>query len=165
MRFVSFVKAMLSDVTKLLTSREGVLRFFQVSLYRNSFYLMLNRGVNMIFGFVFWLIVARYYSPTEVGLVSALAAAGALIAAFSLFGFDVSLVRFLPAEQNKQHMLNSCLTITSLASIVLTLIFIAGLDLWSPALAFMRHSIPLLLTFIFDIIPLFLKFAGSSAII
>lgn len=117
-------------------------------LYKNSFFLLLNSGLGAILGFVFWIVAARFYPPAEVGIVSALIAAMMLLAAFSRLGFDMGIIRFLSAEEDKPGMINSCLTITCLASLILSLVFVAGLDFWSPALSFIREDIPFLISFI-----------------
>jgi O-antigen/teichoic acid export membrane protein len=101
-----------------------------------------------VLGFVFWIVAARFYSPSEVGIVSALIAAMMLLAAFSRLGFDMGVIRFLAAEPDKPRMINSCLTITCLASLILSLVFVAGLDFWSPALSFIRTDVPFLISFI-----------------
>ena len=117
-------------------------------IYRNSFFLLLNSGLGGILGFVFWIVAARFYPPAQVGMVSALLAAMMLLAAFSRLGFDMGVIRFLAAEKDKPGMINSCLTITCLASLILAVIFSAGLDLWSPALSFIREDIPFMISFI-----------------
>ena len=115
-------------------------------LYKNSFFLLLNSFLTGILGFAFWIVVARFYSPVEVGIVSALIAATMLLAVLSRLGFDMGLIRFLSAAEDKVGMINSCLTITCLASLILSLIFAAGLDFWSPALSFIRGDISFLLS-------------------
>lgn len=121
---------------------------FKEPLFKNSFFLLLNSGVGAILGFVFWIVAARFYSPAEVGVVSALLAAMMFLTAFSRLGFDMGVIRFLSAEEDRPGMINSCLTITCLASLVLSLVFAAGLDFWSPALSFIHEDIPFLISFI-----------------
>ena len=117
-------------------------------LYKNSFFLLLNSGLGGIVGFVFWIVAARFYSPAQVGMVSALIAAMMLLAVFSRLGFDMGVIRFLAAEKDKLGMINSCLTITCLTSLILAIVFAAGLDLWSPALCFIREDLPFIISFI-----------------
>lgn len=52
----------------------------------------------------------------------------------SLLGLNSSLTRFLPHTKKPQELINSCLTLGGLISLVLAGIFIAGLELWSPAM-------------------------------
>ena len=117
-------------------------------IYKNSFFLLLNNSAGSVLGFVFWIVAARLYSPSQVGVASALVAGLMLLVAFSRLGFDIGLIRFLPGEKDKVVIINSCLTITCLASLILSLIFAAGLDFWSPALSFLHQNIPFLVSFV-----------------
>ena len=117
-------------------------------LFKNSYYLMATTVICSILGFIFWMLVARYYTPHDVGLATALISAASLLVAFSLLGFNFGVTRFLPNEKDKQGMINSCLTITFLSSILLSAIFILGIDAWSPALLFIRENIIFLLVFV-----------------
>ena len=114
-------------------------------LFKNSYFLMATTVIGSILGFIFWILVARYYTPHDVGLATALISAANLLVAFSLLGFNFGILRFLPNEKDKQGMINSCLTITFLFSILLSAIFISGVDIWSPALSFVRENMIFLL--------------------
>ena len=117
-------------------------------LYRNSYFLMLNTVIGSALGFVFWMVVARFYSVQEVGFATAIFSAIGLVGIFSRLGFGATLIRYLPNETDKNGLINSCLTIMGLFSIALAIIFIVGLDLWSPALLFIRNSMIFSLSFI-----------------
>lgn len=117
-------------------------------LYKNSFFLLLNSGTSSILGFVFWILAARFYSPSQVGVISALVAAIMLLATFSRLGFDMGVIRFLSTTEDKAGMINACLTITGLASLTLSVIYVAGLDFWSPALSFIHTDMLFLVSFI-----------------
>jgi len=144
-KLLSLRKETFIDGARSLTSKEGLRTFYGVSLYRNASYLMLNSGVTAVFGFVFWILAARFYPAEEVGLASAALAVAGFLLTLSNFGLDYGLVRFLPNSGQKSNALvNSCFTVGGLAAIVSSLIFLAGLNLWSPALIFLRQD-PLLL--------------------
>lgn len=116
-------------------------------LFKNSYFLIATTVIGSILGFIFWVLAARFYTPHDVGLATAVISAANLLVEFSLLGFNFGITRFLPNEKNKQGMINSCLTITSLFSIVLTVIFIFGISMWSPALAFVYENMLFLLFF------------------
>lgn len=109
-------------------------------LRRNALFLMAANASSAFFGFFFWLIAARFYSTEDVGLATALISAMMLLAIISRLGFDIGLIRLLPAEENKRDIINSCLTLVGLFSIVAAIAFIMGLDLWSPKLLFIREN-------------------------
>jgi O-antigen/teichoic acid export membrane protein len=62
-----------------------------------------------------------------------------LLSILSAFGFDIGLIRYLPEEKDKSRMINSCLTITAVISLILALVFLIGLPIWSPALMILRE--------------------------
>lgn len=104
-------------------------------LFKNSYFLMASTAVTSILGFIFWIVAARLYEPAAVGLASAIIAALCLLAIFSNLGLGIGLIRFLPGAKDKGNsMINTCFTLSSLASMVIALIFLAGLEFWSPAL-------------------------------
>lgn len=117
-------------------------------LFKNAYFLMLSSVTGAGSGFFFWLIAARFYSTENIGIASAIIAAMGLISMLSLLGFDISLVRFLPEREDKKELINSCLTISFIFSLALTIIFIAGIEIWSPSLSIIRENKFLLLLFI-----------------
>jgi len=118
-------------------------------LYRNSLFLMANFMVTFGLAAVFWLVVARFYTEADVGLSAAIISAISLVALISRLGFDSALIRFLPKAEKPVDMINSCFTFSGITALILTGIFIVGLDLWSPALSFIRESALFSLAFAF----------------
>lgn len=119
-------------------------------LYKNSIFLLLSFIIGAGSGFIFWVFAARFYSTEDVGLASAMISAMMMLSlSFSLMGFEFSLAHYLPTNRgNKREMINSCLTLVFLVSILFAFIFILGLDFWSPALAFIRENSILLISFV-----------------
>ncbi len=109
-------------------------------LYRNAFYLMLNTAATSFLGFFFWIIVARLYTEAEVGFGSAIISVMTLLGTMSLVGLNTSLIRFLPRTDRPRELINSCLTLSGLVSLLLTGMFAAGLGYWSPVLAFITQN-------------------------
>lgn len=139
-KLTSFLKETLVGAFKSLTSKEGLKSLYGVSLYRNAIYLMVNSGVGAILGFVFWIVVARLYSTSDVGLGSALLSAVGLLSFIGTLGLGFGIIRYLPGFDNKTRLLNSSFTLAGLAAIAIALIFLAGLPFWSPKLMFIRES-------------------------
>ena len=134
-------------------NREDLRRHLSDPLFKNAYFLMLSSITSAGSGFFFWLIVARFYSAEDVGLASAIISATGLIAMLSLLGFDVSLVRFLPERDDKAELINTCLIISFIFSLAFALIFLSGIDVWSPSLNLIREK-----TFLF----LFLFYTAIS---
>jgi len=129
-----------AEAIGIITSREKLKQFVAIPLYSNAFYLMLNTGVMALFGFFFWIVVARFYTEAEVGLGSAIISAMSLLSIISLVGLNISLVRFLPHADKPQELINSCYTLGGIISLAVAGIFLAGLGFWSPALAFVNQN-------------------------
>ena len=103
-------------------------------LYKNAGYIFINTVVTNGLGFIFWLVVAWYYTTNEVGFASAIISSMTLLAILGTLGFGIAMVRFLPNSDDKNSMVNSFFTISSLFTILLSLIFLLGLSIWAPKL-------------------------------
>ena len=117
-------------------------------LYRNSFFLMASTVVTTGLGFFFWMVVANFYTEEEVGLGAAIISAVSLLALLSKLGLDFALVRFLPRSDNPVRLINSSLALVGIVSLAAASVFIAGIDVWSPALAFIRGNAVFFLVFV-----------------
>jgi len=62
------------------------------SFDRNAMFLMASYAASALFGFLFWLVVARIYSPDQVGSATCIVSAMMLVASLSSMGFDFALV-------------------------------------------------------------------------
>ncbi|MGB2853937.1 MAG: oligosaccharide flippase family protein, partial [Dehalococcoidia bacterium] len=140
-RLNTAIKKQLHDLVATLTSGERLRQRLRTPLYRNALYLIINHGITAAVGLVFWILAARFYLAEDVGLASATISAMMLLTMLGTLGLDYALIRFLPGSgKSSNAMINSCLTIGGLASIIIALIFIAGLSVWSPALLFLRQD-------------------------
>lgn len=120
-------------------NKQEFLAHLNEPLFRNSYYLMANTLLTSSSGFFFWILAARFYTVEEIGLGSALMSAAGLVSILSLFGFDIGLIRYLPDEKDKSGIINSCYTITALIALMLTVVFILGLQILSPALMILQE--------------------------
>jgi O-antigen/teichoic acid export membrane protein len=114
--------------------------FLENTLFRNSIYLMLGTGVLAGFGFIFWLINAHLFSIENIGLATTLISVMNLIAYLSLVGFDTVFVRFLPKSTQKSEKMNTGLILVSIASTLLGIGFLFGVNIISPKLAFITKN-------------------------
>jgi O-antigen/teichoic acid export membrane protein len=108
------------------------------SLYNNAFYLMLNTACTSVLSFVFWYIMARYFSSSDVGIGSALNSAAGLVASFATLGLGIGLVRFIPElKEGAVRLINSAFTLAGVVAILGSIIYLAGVKCWAPALYFL----------------------------
>lgn len=119
------------------------------TLFVNSIFLMLATGVVAVFGFIFWVVVARSYSPATVGVATTLLSLSGLISLLSMAGFDTTFVRFLPRSERKNDYINSGFIIVTLASALLSLGCVVVLPRTSPNLGIMADNMWYLAGFIF----------------
>jgi len=121
---------------------------YQDKLYKNSYFYLLTTVITSISSFVFWIIATRVYPSDEVGVATALISSITLVSGFSTLGLNWAIIRFLPNEENKTNMINSCLVITVLASFILSLFFILGIRFFSPALMYINENLIILVSLI-----------------
>jgi O-antigen/teichoic acid export membrane protein len=111
-----------------------------------------DTALTSIFGFIFWVIAARFYTAAEVGSGSAIISSINLLATLSMVGLSLSIIRFLPRIDKPHHLINVCITTIVIISLIAGIIFIGGLSVWSPALLFIRQDVTLLITFLLIVI-------------
>lgn len=121
-------------------------------LYRNSIYLILSTTVMAGLGFFFWLITARLFPTREVGIATTLVSLSTLLSSFTLLGLNISLNRFLPKSEEKNKMISSTSILVIIASIIITVIFLIGINIFSPKLSFLGSNLIYISTFIFFIV-------------
>ena len=82
-----------------------------IQLFKNSFFMIMNKMLAAGSGFLFWLLAARFYSMGDVGMATALISSAGLILQFSYLGFDYSIIRFF-SKYDRSKMFNTCLILT-----------------------------------------------------
>lgn len=117
-------------------------------LYKNSFILMLDSAFAAILGFIFIKVVTGLYSVEDIGLYSAIVSTASLLSILSMLGLDIGLIRFLSGSKEPKNLINSCFTLSSIVAILVSSIFLVSIDLWSPALAFIRSDTKFTLLFL-----------------
>lgn len=115
-------------------------KFKNNSLYKNSLSLMLNSYLSSFLGFIFWILAAHFYNADEIGLFVAFISAASLISTISLLGFDYSIIRFLKNYEDPNLFINSALTLVTISSLFLAIVFIIGIELWGVQLSSIIHQ-------------------------
>lgn len=116
-------------------------------LYRNSLFNMASTFILGGLGFVFWIIIARLYKPENVGIATTLISILALLSGFTILGLNVSLNRYLPKSAHKNELINSSFVIVTLVSLLASVIFLLGLQIFSPQLLFLQSNLLYLISF------------------
>ncbi len=110
-------------------------------LYRNAYALMVSAALTSALGMLYWVLAARYYPPEVVGLNSAVISAMLFLVGVAGFSLDGALTRFLPsAGPSSNRLLYVSYLISFLGAILASLVFLVGLRVWSPTLAFLTAT-------------------------
>jgi len=117
------------------------IEYLRDPLRKNSLFIIGTHLVIALVGFLFWVVAARLYTDEEVGLATGLISAMFVLRTLSKLGLDIGLIRFLPEEQDKRDMINTCLTLGGICSAVLAVVFLAGVKLWTPDLGFVQDNV------------------------
>ena len=110
------------------------------SLYRNSIFLMANTAALAGFGFIFWALAAHLYPPRDVGITGTLITASLLISTLGILGFDNSFIRFLPKSKKYKDYLDSGFAASTLASLLVSIIYLIVVKSLIPKLGFLDSS-------------------------
>ena len=78
-------------------------------LYRGSLLLLANSVLLALFGFVFWVVAARLYDVTAVGLFSGVAAAVVMLATVASLGLPNTMLRHLAGSDEPRELLAAAL--------------------------------------------------------
>jgi len=85
--------------------------------------------------------MARRFPPATVGIGTALMSASGLISTLANLSLGTGMVRFVPEVRERAwELVNSVLTVTVATTTLGSLIYLAGLRVWSPALSGMQAS-------------------------
>lgn len=100
--------------------------FFKSSLYSNAIYIYLTTVSSAVFGFLFWVIAAKYYPSSEVGIVTALLSVMSLIVLIAKSGFEQSIIRYFPkySHYNKSLLLSTSIWVASVICLTLCISYI-----------------------------------------
>lgn len=110
-----------------------------VPLYRNGYALAVAAAATSLSGFVYWIIAARLYPASVVGIGSAVISAMNFLSGIGQLGLTSALARFLPdAGVGGRKLIAVSYAVSVLLSTGLGAIFVAGVDVWAPSLAFLQ---------------------------
>lgn len=109
-------------------------------IYRSSFFLLVSTVVTAGLSFVFWVVVARFYTPAQVGLATSLISATSLLATLSLLGLNNTLVRFPAAGRARDAQVSRALVLVAGVGCLAGAGYLAGLPLYGAELAFVRDN-------------------------
>jgi O-antigen/teichoic acid export membrane protein len=130
----------MNKITAVLAPGKRLAALMKQSLFTNAGYLLGVNVVNAITGFAFWSLAARLYTPDDVGAASAVLSAIGIVSGIAGLGVSIGLVRFLPESQTPIRLLNTALTFNTATAVLSSVVFLAGLQFWSPSLIALQET-------------------------
>jgi len=118
------------------------------SLRRSSLLLILAQLTNAGGLFFFWIINARLFSASFVGLATAFVSFGVLAATFTNLGLPNTIIRFLPKSKQPGGFFTFTLTLVSLSSMLGGYIALKLVSHIAPRLDFINDSTSLEIIFV-----------------
>lgn len=129
--------------------RTRIFSIVALPLFRNGYALLLSGGITSALGIGYWALAARLYPPAVVGRNSALLSAMYLASAVSQLGLTSVLSRFLPEVGTRSGgLIVGSYALNVAASVFFSVVYLAGLRLWSPGLAFLQGDTNWMLAFV-----------------
>jgi O-antigen/teichoic acid export membrane protein len=121
----------------------------RLPLYRDGYALVLNAGVSAALGVGFWLLAAREYPATVLGIDTAAISAMMFLSGVAQLNLMSTLVRWVPVlAGDRRRFIGACYLLTALLAAGCAAIFLLGLGLWSPALRGLHRDPAIALSFI-----------------
>jgi O-antigen/teichoic acid export membrane protein len=109
-------------------------------LIRSSAFLIASTGTMSLLGFGFWIVVARMFTPEEVGAATSLISATSLIAYISLFGLNGVIVRFIANTKNPDAQVTHSMIIVGTVALFISAAYVMLVPIYTPALSFVRDN-------------------------
>lgn len=110
-------------------------------LHRNSSLLILAQLINAGGLFLFWIINARLFSASNVGLATAFVSFGVLAATFTNLGLPNTIIRFLPKSQRRGGLFTAAIILVTISSVLGGLLALSMVGHLVPKLGFVSSSI------------------------
>lgn len=125
-------------------------KIFRDSIFKNSMYLISTNFFNMALGFFFWAIATRHYTTGDIGITSAILSSIYLVSTISLIGMPLAMTFYLPMYyKNSNGIINSCLIIGILISIIFSLMYILAVGILAPGLKVIFADLEMIIIFVF----------------
>jgi O-antigen/teichoic acid export membrane protein len=97
----------------------------RLSMFDNSLALIASKVSTMAFGFIFWLLAARMFLPSEVGLAAGAIAGMMLCTQLALMGIGSSFISFFPKHnQQPKALLNTSFSLIGIGALVVGAAFL-----------------------------------------
>ncbi len=121
-------------------SRQSVFSGGRDKLVRTSLFLTSAKVGGAILAFAFWLVVARIFTPEQVGVATSLINSAAMIAFVSMCGLDTTIMRFHASGREPNALVTQSFAIVSAVAAVMGAAYLLLVPLYEPSLGFVRSN-------------------------
>jgi O-antigen/teichoic acid export membrane protein len=118
------------------------------SLSRSSVLMVLGKGLQMGFGFLFWIVAARLISVADMGAVAASVSAVMLVTQIGLLGVGATMIVSIGRGEPVGRVLDTGFTVVTATSLVAAGGYVAATAWGSGELAATQSTLPFILVFL-----------------
>lgn len=130
--------------------------------HRDGMALVLSSAASSGIGMLFWVLAARLFDPTTVGLSSTALSAMTLLGSAAHLNLGNAILRFVPVADRRGAIVAGCFAIGVGVGAVLGLGFAVGAGVWAPELV-AAVGYPILIVFFVISTPLYTVFVLQDA--
>ncbi len=130
--------------------------------HRDGMALVLSSAASSGIGMLFWVLAARLFDPTVVGLNSTAISAMTLLGSAAHLNLGNAILRFVPVTDRRGVIVAGCFAVGIGVAMVLGLGFAAGAGVWAPELV-NAVGLPALMIFFLISTPLYTVFVLQDA--
>jgi O-antigen/teichoic acid export membrane protein len=130
--------------------------------HRDGMALVLSSAASSGIGMLFWVLAARLFDPTTVGLNSAALSAMTLLGSAAHLNLGNAVLRFVPVSDRRGRIVAGCFAVGIGVAAVLGLGFALGAGVWAPELVD-AVGYPILIVFFVISTPLYTVFVLQDA--
>jgi O-antigen/teichoic acid export membrane protein len=113
----------------------GLLRGWRAPQHRDGLALILSSGITSGVGLLFWLLAARLYDPSTVGVNSTVLSAMTLLGTLAQLNLGNALLRFIPvAGRRTRRLVAACYAVAVVTAVAVGAVFALGASWWAPEL-------------------------------
>src|SRR6266542_1396481 len=94
-----------STINLFSSSLARIIAQARIPLYRNAYALTLSDAISNGLGIVYWIIAARFYAASDVGLNSAMLETMMFLSGISQLNLSGALIRFIPSAGSATNRL------------------------------------------------------------
>ena len=125
----------------VFTSVTRLIAHVREPLYRNGYALIFSSATTSGLGLVYWILAARFYTTEAVGLNTAMLSMMMFLGGAAQLNLVNVLNRFLPrAGQVTRRLIIYVYLVSIIAALAFSLVFLFGINIWSPALSFLAKN-------------------------